>query len=97
LNDEEGDVWDDESAYLEMLANEGARLRSKQNRPDGDGMEGAEVSGEEDDSDDDDEEIEEELGYLSPIDGVDPYVTFKRALTGKLVPELLFSLGPDLL
>ncbi|KAH6912647.1 armadillo-type protein [Coprinopsis sp. MPI-PUGE-AT-0042] len=81
LNDEEGDVWDDESAYLELLANEGARLRNKQNRAEGDGMEGAEVEGDDDDSDDDDEEIEEELGYLSPIDGVDPYVTFKRALT----------------
>ncbi|TFK27591.1 ARM repeat-containing protein [Coprinopsis marcescibilis] len=74
LNDEEGDVWDDESAYLEMLANEGARLREKQNRP----VDGAL---DEEDSDDEEEEIEEELGYISPIDSVDPYITFKRALT----------------
>lgn len=96
MNDEEGDVWDDESAYLEMLANEGARLRNKQNRVDGDGMEGAEVSGDDDDSDDDEEEIEEELGYLSPIDGVDPYVTFKRALTGKLRVSCYIFLDPSL-
>ncbi|KAG2009602.1 importin alpha re-exporter, variant 3 [Coprinopsis cinerea AmutBmut pab1-1] len=75
LNDEEGDVWDDESAYLEMLANEGARLREKQNRPPD--------APSDDESDDEEEEIEEELGYLSPIDGVDPYVTFKRALTSE--------------
>lgn len=29
-----------------------------------------------------DSEIEEELGYLSPLDLVNPYATFKQALTG---------------
>lgn len=29
----------------------------------------------------DEEDVEEELGYISPLDVVDPYVTFKRALT----------------
>ncbi|KAG6819702.1 hypothetical protein H0H93_009446 [Arthromyces matolae] len=71
LNDEEEDVWDEDSAYLEMLANEGARLREKQDKS---------VDGE-DDSDSEDEDIEEELGYISPLDTVDPYITFKQALT----------------
>ena len=30
----------------------------------------------------DEEEIEEELGFISPLDTVNPYVTFKQALTG---------------
>ena len=28
-----------------------------------------------------DSDIEEELGYIDPLDTVDPYVAFKRALT----------------
>ncbi len=28
----------------------------------------------------DEEEIEEELGFISPLDTVNPYVTFKQAL-----------------
>ncbi|KAF9465308.1 armadillo-type protein [Collybia nuda] len=65
------DVWDEDSAYLEMLANEGARLREKQNSDT--------VDDDEDSSDD--EDIEEELGYISALDSVDPYVSFKQALT----------------
>ncbi|KAG6813019.1 hypothetical protein H0H92_014757 [Tricholoma furcatifolium] len=71
FNEEEEDVWDEDSAYLEVLANEGARLRAKQDRA---------AEGEED-SDSEDEEIEEELGYISPLDTVDPYGSFKQALT----------------
>jgi hypothetical protein len=33
------------------------------------------------DSDISDEEIEEELGYISPLDSVDPYLAFKRSLS----------------
>jgi len=33
------------------------------------------------DSSSEEEEIEEELGYFSPLDTVDPYQTFKTALT----------------
>lgn len=29
---------------------------------------------------DDDEDIDEEMGYISPLDSVDPYITFKQAL-----------------
>jgi importin-7 len=32
----------------------------------------------------DDDSIDEELGFETPLDSVDPYITFKRALTGKL-------------
>ncbi|KAG5643336.1 hypothetical protein DXG03_001055 [Asterophora parasitica] len=71
FNEEEEDVWDEDSAYLEMLANEGARLREKQQNA----AEGG------DDSDSEDEDIEEELGYISALDTVDPYVSFKQALT----------------
>ena len=32
----------------------------------------------------DEEDLEEELGFISPLDSVDLYVTFKNALGGKL-------------
>ena len=35
------------------------------------------------DESDDEEEIAEELGYISPLDTVNPYVTFKHALTSE--------------
>jgi len=41
----------------------------------------AAVEGDEDEEED--EDIEEELGYISPLDIVDPYLAFKRALTSK--------------
>ncbi|RDB14686.1 hypothetical protein Hypma_016434 [Hypsizygus marmoreus] len=71
FNEEDEDVWDEDSAYLELLANEGARLREKQEKKSEDG----------EDSDSEDEDIEEELGYISPLDVVNPYVSFKQALT----------------
>ncbi|KAF8576887.1 ARM repeat-containing protein [Ramaria rubella] len=74
--DADADVWDADSEYLEFLAKEGARLREKAEQP----QSGFEEEEEEDD-DDYDEWAEEELGYISPIDNVDPYVSFKHALT----------------
>ncbi|KXN84333.1 hypothetical protein AN958_12748 [Leucoagaricus sp. SymC.cos] len=73
LADTEEDVWDQDSAYMEMLAREGARLRQQSEKAD-------DAEDEEDDEDDSDDEINEELGYISPLDAVDPYVTFKQAL-----------------
>jgi len=73
LNEDEGDVWDEESAYMEVLAKEGARLRAMNEKREG-GYAGSDSSSEE-------EEIEEELGYFSPLDTVNPYETFKNALT----------------
>jgi len=72
LNEDEEDVWDEDSAYLEMLAKEGARLREKSEKL----AEGVEVE-----DSDDEEEVKEELGYISPLDKVNPYATFKQALT----------------
>ena len=93
MNDEEGDVWDEDSAYIEMLAKEvrpcalphihthtqsidtaqGKRLREAAERKEHDADGGAsDVS--------DEEEIEEELGFISPLDTVNPYVRFKQAL-----------------
>ena len=45
--------------------------------------------GEDEDEEDSDEEIDEELGFISPLDSVDPYVTFKMALTSMFVIHLL--------
>ena len=33
------------------------------------------------------DDIEEELGYISPLDNVDPYITFKQALTSTYSPS----------
>ncbi|KAJ6504734.1 armadillo-type protein [Mycena vitilis] len=73
MNEDDEDVWDEDSAYLEMLANEGARLREKSEK--------AEEGVEDDSDDDDDDEITEELGYFSALDSVNPYASFKQALT----------------
>ena len=54
---------------------QGARLREKSDKL----AEGEEAE----DSDDEEEEVEEELGYISPLDKVNPYATFKQALTCK--------------
>jgi len=75
--DADADVWDADSEYLEFLAKEGARLRERAEQPQGT----YEEEDEEDDDDDYEEWAEEELGYISPIDNVDPYVSFKHALT----------------
>lgn len=54
------------------LVSQGARLREKSEKESG---------GDDDDESSDESEIEEELGYFSPLDHVDPYVSFKQALT----------------
>lgn len=56
------------------MSSQGARLREKSQR---------EVTGDEESITSDDSDIEEELGYISPLDTVDPYVSFKQSLTGK--------------
>lgn len=55
---------------------QGARLRAKSEKL---------ASGEDADDDSDEEDIEEELGYISPLDDVNPYTAFKQSLTGKLL------------
>lgn len=56
-----------------MRNNQGARLREKSQKQ----AAGDTVSESSDDSD-----IAEELGYISPLENVNPYTTFKQALTG---------------
>ncbi|KAA1474736.1 ARM repeat-containing protein [Dentipellis sp. KUC8613] len=73
LNGDDEDVWDEDSAYIEMLAKEGVRLREQsEKRANEDSVS---------DESDDESDIDEELGYISPLDTVDPYSTFKQALT----------------
>ncbi|KAF9257153.1 ARM repeat-containing protein [Marasmius fiardii PR-910] len=72
LHGDDEDVWDEDSAYLEMLAKEGARLRERSEKLE---------EGEDVDSEDDEETVAEELGYISPLDNVNLYTSFKQALT----------------
>ena len=44
------------------------------------------------DSSSEEEEIEEELGYFSPLDVVNPYETFKSALTSSCNLQYLYGL-----
>ncbi|CAG8726985.1 6593_t:CDS:2, partial [Acaulospora colombiana] len=69
------DVYDEDTAIRDIMARESERLQenaaklaSGQDLGDGD-------------EELDDEEIEEELGYISPLDTVDPYLAFKRSLS----------------
>jgi len=55
---------------------QGARLREAS-------AEGDATAEEEDDDDEDEDNIDEELGYISPLENVNPYVSFKQALTSK--------------
>ena len=59
-----------------------ARLREK--------AENKEADGEDEESDED--EIEEELGFISPLDSVNPYASFKQALTSCVAFVFLLSL-----
>ncbi|KDQ62833.1 hypothetical protein JAAARDRAFT_30743 [Jaapia argillacea MUCL 33604] len=72
LAEEEEDVYDEDTAYMELLAKEGARLREKSNKL---------ANGDDASESSEDSELEEELGYISAIDNVDPYASFKQALT----------------
>lgn len=51
---------------------QGARLREKSEN---------ETNEEEEEDAEDEEDIDEELGYISPLENVNPYVSFKQALT----------------
>lgn len=66
-----------------------ARLRAKSERQGGDG------STADSDSDEEEELIEEELTYISPIETVDAYTTFKRALTSTFTVFVSFWGGSD--
>ncbi|PPQ78743.1 hypothetical protein CVT25_010746 [Psilocybe cyanescens] len=74
LDADDEDVWDEDSAYMEMLAREGARLREKSETD-------SNLEEEEEEEDEEDEDIDEELGYISPLENINPYASFKQALT----------------
>ena len=61
--------------FLHFLV-QSARLRER--------AENKGIDGDEDESDEDDQ-IEEELGFISPLDTVNPYTSFKQALTSCVV------------
>ena len=69
----------DSPSYAHAASAQGARLREKSLKQEA-GGDASDYS----DDDDDESDIAEELGYISPLDTVDPYVTFKQALTGEL-------------
>ncbi|KAF8600420.1 ARM repeat-containing protein [Ceratobasidium sp. AG-I] len=73
MADDDEDVEDEESAYLEMLAEQGEKMKLKRAKAAGAGSD-------DDESDDEEDPVEEELGFESPLDDVDPYVAFKYAL-----------------
>jgi len=57
--------------------------------------------GEEDVGDEEEDDIDEELGYISPLENVNPYISFKRALTSKQYrqrrqPNLFFIVSRSL-
>lgn len=82
--DDDADVQDDDNEYLEILAQEAARLRSRVSKIDGgeddDDLDGEIVNDDDDDLDDDD------LVYESPLDGVPVYEPF-RVVVQKLQNE----------
>ena len=65
---------------------QGARLREKSENKE------AAVGGDEEDDVSEDEDIEEELGYISPLETVDPYLSFKQALTSCVPSDRFFIL-----
>ncbi|KAF9516474.1 hypothetical protein BS47DRAFT_1340813 [Hydnum rufescens UP504] len=81
-DDDDKDVWDEDDDYLEMLAEEGVRLRANRTaaaaaNPGGTGADPEEES----DVSSSEGELEEELDVETALDKVDPYVVFKAALT----------------
>ena len=64
---------------------QGARLRQRANEEELDEVE-------EEEEEEEEEKVEEELGFISPLDNINPYVSFKQALTGKCVLKYFWLL-----
>ncbi|KAG8996957.1 hypothetical protein FRB90_012609 [Tulasnella sp. 427] len=87
--DEDGDVFDEETAYLDMLAEESARLRAKQAKKlaklTGEAIHGDDDEGDyvpsESGSDESEDTIAEDFSIDTAIDEVDPYHYFQQTLT----------------
>lgn len=63
-----------------MIGPQGARLRAK---AEGKTAEGAAVADDDGETVSSESDIEEELGFFSPLDAVDPYSSFKQALSSE--------------
>jgi len=74
-DDDDEDVWDEESEYLEQLAQEGARLQAKAAA-----REGASSATDADSDSDSEEEGEDDFFYETSVDKIDPFLRFKTAL-----------------
>ncbi|EJU03264.1 ARM repeat-containing protein [Dacryopinax primogenitus] len=75
--DEDGDVIDEETEYINQLAEEAARLRAKSAAI----LAGQPIPASElPDEDDDDEEEEEDWFFETAVDKVDPYIKFAASL-----------------
>jgi importin-7 len=70
---------------MEFLANEGARLRAAQEKRLAAGIASgaSEEASVEDGDPTDEDELGEDLGFISPLENVDPFETFKSALTSE--------------
>lgn len=73
-HDDDQDVYDEDTAIRDVMARETERLQNAAK-----GIVQEETI--DDESVISDEDIEEELGYISPLDSVDPYLAFKRSLS----------------
>ncbi|WFD34197.1 Nonsense-mediated mRNA decay protein 5 [Malassezia cuniculi] len=84
--DDDADVQDDDNEYLELLAQEAARLRSRVAQIDGDGDGEADGDFDDVDDDDDDDFDDDDLVYESPLEGVPVFEPF-RVVVQKLQAE----------
>jgi len=66
--EDETDIPDEGSAYLEFLSSESAKLKETIDFDDGDGG--------------DEEELEEESILESPLDSIEPYILFRNSFLG---------------
>lgn len=88
------DVYDEDTAIRDVMAREVRNLSSrgialKYLQTERLQENAAKLAAGQDLNDDEDilsdEDIEEELGYISPLDSVDPYLAFKRSLSSTRV------------
>lgn len=97
--DDDADVQDDDNEYLELLAQEAARLRAKVAATDA-GEEAQEDDGEEDF--DEDDELDDDVVYESPLENVPVFEPFRMVMhklqseQPELLQGLTESLSPEL-
>jgi len=80
--EDETDIPDEATGYLEFLNSESAKLKETIDF---------------DDDDDEEEELEEESILESPLDSIEPYILFRNAFLGLLSPWGILSWRPSLI